>query len=224
MTLFGRQILTIFIKDLRIALRHAESYLSVVLFGFLLLLLFNFALNIDPELMRRLAPGLFWLTTLFASLLTLEHSFQSEVDDGQWEGLLLFGANSRALFLGKMGANLFFVLLLQMILIGLVGILFDLFIPWKVVGILFLGSFGISTLGTFYAGLTANLRGAQTLLPLLLFPMLIPLLLSAVKATELSLAPDLFGQQAAWLQLLIIFDTVFFLGSLLAAEALFDRS
>ncbi|MDO8644473.1 MAG: heme exporter protein CcmB [bacterium] len=224
MKLFWRQIGTLFLKDLKITFREPHSYLAVVLFGLLLLLLFSFALSVNPELMRKMTPGLFWLTVLFATTLSLERSFQMETEGGQWEGLLLTGLSPSSLFLGKMLANLFFVLLLEIILFPLSGILFDIHLTFSVWAVLLLGSLGITTLGTFYSGLTATLRGGQALLPLLLFPMLIPLILSAVRLTELALSHDLFGQQVAWLKLLILFDIVFLLGSILLSETLFDRS
>ncbi|MBI2340792.1 MAG: heme exporter protein CcmB [Deltaproteobacteria bacterium] len=220
---FIRQIAAILKKDLRTELREADHILSVVLFGFVLFVLFSFALSIEPELMRKMAPGLFWLAVFFSSVLTLERSFQREVEDGQWEGLLLAGGDVRALYLGKMLSNLALVLALQIILLPLMGILFDLSLSWSLLGVILLGSLGISTLGTCYAGLTVSLKGGQALLPILLFPMLIPLLLAATETTRFILAHDLFDQQMVWIKLLILFDTIFLLGALLNAENFFDR-
>lgn len=224
MKLFFRQIFLIFQNDLLTGFRERRHFFSILLFGVLLLLLFSFAFSLDSDLARRLSPGLFWLATLFSSLLLLEHSFRKETVDGQWEGLLLMGTDPQALYLGKLLANLFFVLLLQLFLLPLMMVLFDLDLPASLVWVLCLGSLGIATLGTFYAGLTATLREGQFLLPLLLFPMLVPVLLAAVKVTELLLARDLFGQQVAWLKLLVLFDTIFLLGSLVLSDLLFDSS
>lgn len=219
-----RQIIALAQKDLRTELREPDHFVSLVLFAVLLLLLFSFALSIEPTLMRKMAPGLFWLTILFASLLNLERSFQKETEDGQWEGLLLLGMSTRALYLGKVIANLILVLALQLILLPLLSILFDIPFTPALFLILFLGSLGLVIPGTCYAGLTASLQHGQILLPLLLYPMLVPVLLAAVKVTELNLAHDLFGQQLVWLQLLILFDSIFLLGSLLMADILFDNA
>ncbi|MBI1909159.1 MAG: heme exporter protein CcmB [Deltaproteobacteria bacterium] len=218
-----RQALAILEKDLLIEYRDKSRFVSVFLFGLLLLLLFSFALSVQPDLMRKMAAGLFWLTILFSSLLALEHSFQREMEEGQWEGLLLLGTDPRGLYLGKMLANLFFVFFLQLALLLPMAVLYDIQLSPALVTILFLGSLGISSLGTFYAILTTHFRGGQLLLPLLLFPMLIPLLLAVVKVTELTLAHDLFGQQVAWLKLLTLFDIVFLLVSLLTIETLLDQ-
>ena len=132
------------------------------------------------------------------------------------------GIDPKALYLGKMLANLSFVIILELVLLPLMAILYDVPLTPALLVVLMLGSLGIATLGTFYAGLTALFREGQLLLPLLLLPMLVPVLLAAVKVTELTLAHDLFGQQIAWLKLLIVFDSIFLLGSLLFAEQLFD--
>jgi heme exporter protein B len=221
---FVGQVWTLYRKDLLTELREPDHFVSLLLFGVLLLLLFGFALSVEPELMQKMAPGLFWLAILFASILTLERSFQKETEDGQWEGLLLMGIDVRALYLGKVLSNLSLILLLQIALLPLMGILFDISLTGSLLLILILGSLGIVIPGTCYAALTSTLRGGQVLLPLLLYPMLVPVLLASVKVTQLTLAHDLFGQRLVWMKLLILFDIVFLLGSLLTAETLFDKA
>ena len=224
MILFARQTFAVFRKDITAELRRGHHILSIVLFGLLLLLLFSFALSVGPDLMRKMSAGLFWLAILFTSILSLGHSFRNETEDGQWEGLLLLGIDPKALFVGKLLTNLFFIFILQIFLLPLLAILYDQPLNWSLSIAIGLGSLGIATLGTFYAGLTATLKEGQILLPLLLFPMLVPVLLCSVNVTQLTLAHDLFGQQAAWLKLLIVFDTIFLLGSLLFADTLFEGS
>lgn len=224
MTLFLSQIYLIFQKDMYAELREARHFLSIVLFGVLLLLMFSFALSVDPDLMHKMAPGLFWLTVFFSSQIALDHSFRKEMEDEQWEGLLMLGIDPRALYLGKMFANLAFVMVLQLFLLPLMAVLFDLSLTWSLLGVLLLGSLGIATLGTLYAAVTAVIHERQILLPLLLFPMLVPVLLASVKVTELMLAHDLFGQQVAWIKLLLVFDALFLIGSLLFAETLLDSA
>src|SRR3990172_10615520 len=104
--LFARQAFAVFRKDITAELRRGHHILSIVLFGLLLLLLFSFALSVDPDLMRKMSAGLFWLAILFTSILSLGHSFRNETEDGQWEGLLLLGIDPKALFVGKLLTNL----------------------------------------------------------------------------------------------------------------------
>ncbi len=224
MSLFLRQTFAIFRKDLLMEAREGHHLLSIVLFGVLLLLLFSFALSVDPDLMRRMAAGLLWLAVFFTSILSLGHSFRKETEDGQWEGLLLLGTDPRALYLGKFLTNFSLLLLLEAVLLPVMAVFYDQSLTPSLGFALVLGSLGLATVGTLYAGLTASFREGQLLLPILLLPMLVPVLLCAVNATSLALAGDLFGQESAWLKLLMVFDTIFLLGSLLFADSLFDRS
>ena len=84
MRLFFRQTVILFRKDLRTEFRELHHLISIVLFGVILLLLFSFGLSAEPDLMRRMAPGLFWLTTLFSSILSLDYSLRREREGGQW--------------------------------------------------------------------------------------------------------------------------------------------
>ncbi|MBI4196928.1 MAG: heme exporter protein CcmB [Deltaproteobacteria bacterium] len=218
------QVLALVKKDLLLEFREVDHLVSLLLFGFLLLLLFSFALSVEPDFMRKMAPGLFWMTILFSSLMMMERSFQRENEGGQWEGLLLTGADPKVLYVSKMLSNLLFIILIQVIIFPLMVFLFDLSLTPSLWSIFLLGSLGISSLGTTYGGLTATLKGGGIMLPLLLFPMLIPVLLASVKITELTLAHDIFSQREVWFKLLILFDSVFLLGSILLSDVLFDRS
>src|SRR5579885_1870538 len=222
MTLFFRQIRIVFWKDILVEFRNLTQLYAVLLFGILSLLLFSFALSVDPDVMKRMASGLFWLAILFSAVISLDHSFRKEREEGQREGLLLLGIDPRALYLGKFFANFAFLILMNAVFLPLMSILYDLTLTTSLVSVLLLGSLGIATLGTFYAGLTSTFREGQALLPVLLFPMLVPVLLAAVKVTDLMLARDVFGQQVAWAKLLLVFDAVFLAGSLLFAETLFE--
>ena len=223
MNRFFRQTMALARKDLLASFREGSHLVALLLFGLLLTLLFSFALSMEPELLRRMAPGIFWLALLFSSTLAVERSFRRETEDGQWEGLLLLGTDPKALYLGKFFANLLFLILLELFLLPVMAVLYDLPLSLPLVWVLLLGSFGIASLGTFYAGVTASFREGQVLLPILLFPMLVPLLLAAVQATGLVIAHDLFGQKLIWMKLLIAFDFIFFLGSLLLADLLFEE-
>ncbi|MBI2982549.1 MAG: heme exporter protein CcmB [Deltaproteobacteria bacterium] len=210
-------------KEMRVEFRELYHLLSLFMFALLLLILLSFALGNNPDLMKKVAPGLFWIAIFFSSTLTLNSSFRRETEDGQWEGLLLLGIDPKALYLGKFLANLIFLLTLQIILVPFWIVFFDLSFTFSLLSILFLGSIGISTIGTFYAGLVASFREGPVFLPLLLFPMLVPVLLASVQATQYLITQDPFGQQIVWVRLLIAFDIIFFLGSLSLADFLFEE-
>ena len=206
-------------KDLLSELRKREILNTILFFSVVIIFLFSFALGTDPELLKKIAPGLLWLVVLFSAVLSLERSFQAEVEEGCLDRLVLYCVSHRALFLGKLLTNFIFILIVQAAVFFMMTILFGLESPkdgkllWST---LILGDLGISTLGTFYAALITKTRSRQVMMPLLLFPMLTPLLLAAVYATQSALEGTLFSGSIVWVKMLIIFDTIFLPACLIA--------
>jgi heme exporter protein B len=208
-------------KDLTAERRTKANFNAVVFFAGLILLLFGFALGPDHDALRNVAGGVLWLTVLFSGVLSFNRSYEQELEHGALEMLLLYPGDRRSIFLGKLIANLTFVLLVEVIMVPAAALMYDIPV-WSVIlplsVVLFLGSFGFVTLGTFYAAMASRLRAREVLLPLLLFPMLIPLLVAAVQATGAILDGDLMRESGSWIRLLIVYDVIFFLGALFAFE------
>lgn len=208
-------------KDLTAERRTKANFNAVVFLAGLILLLFGFALGPDQAALREVAGGVLWLTVLFSGVLSFNRSYEQELENGALELLLLYPGDRKSIFLGKLIANLTFVLLVEAVLIPAAAILYDIPI-WSVIlplsGVLLLGTIGFVTLGTFYSAMASRLRAREVLLPLLLFPMLIPLLIAAVQATGAILAGDILGVSGSWIRLLVIFDVIFFVGALFAFE------
>jgi heme exporter protein B len=216
-----RRARAVAVKDLTAEWRTRANFNAVTFFGALMLLLFGFALGPDAETLRRAAPGVIWLTVLFSGVLAFNRSYQIELDDDALEALLSYPGDRRAIFLGKLGANLTFVLLVEVIIVPLTIVLYGLPIarPFAdFVTVLLLGTFGFVTLGTFYSALSSRSRAREVLLPLLLFPMLVPLLIAAAQATSALLAGDPMGDARTWVGVLGAFDVIFFVASLYAFE------
>lgn len=206
------QLKWILYKDLLIEWRGRARVAALSTFAITLLLLFSFAVGPDTEALRTHASAYLWLSVLTASTLLLTHGFKLEVESGAMEGLLLLPVSPRAIFYGKAIANM--VLLLG---VGLVALLVTLLIfdvspresgLWLVL-ILVLGTAGVSAPGTLYAGLTARLHAAQMVLPVLLFPLVVPCMVAAVRATSLVLAGDAMDQLGSWLWVLGCFDAIY---------------
>ena len=206
-------------KDLTAERRAKANFNAVVFLAGLMLLLFGFALGPDAEALRNAAGGVLWLTVLFGGVLGFNRSYDQELQNGALETLLLYPGDRRSIFLGKFLANLVFLLLVEMILLPATALLFgaDLAraLP-RLLLVVLLGTVGFVALGTFYASMASRLRAREVLLPLLLFPMLVPLLVAAVEATSALLVGDPMGQAGAWLRLLIVFDVIFFTAAYLA--------
>lgn len=197
-------------KEALLQWRSRAQLLAVLVFGATALLLFSFAVGPRSDLLRENAAGFLWLGLLLASTLTLAESYQAEMEQSALEGLLLLPASAPALFYGKALSNWFQLVLLGSGLVPLMVVLYDAPLPrpLALLGVIALGSAGLSAPGTLYAAMTHQARSRQTLLPLLLFPMVVPVLIASVKATSLLLTGDPMGQLRPWTLLLVSFDTL----------------
>jgi heme exporter protein B len=216
-----RRVRAIVWKDLTTERRSKAGFNAVAFLGVLILLLFGFALGPDTEALRAAAAGALWLAILFAGVLAFNRSYQLELDGAALEPLLLYPAPRWTIFAGKFVANLLFVLLMQIIVAPVAIILFQVksgsgWLP--AIGVNLLGSVGFVALGTFYASMASRSRAREVLLPLLLFPMLVPVLLAATEASSSLLAGNPMRDAGAWVQLLAVFDVIFLVASFVAFD------
>ncbi len=216
-----RRVWAIVWKDLTTERRSKAGINAVAFMGILVLLMFGFALGPDTEALRGAAAGALWLAILFAGVLAFNRSYQLELDGGALESLLLYPGARWAIYVGKLIANLVFVLIVEAIVVPIALVLYQVALPpgWPaMVGVTVLGTIGFVTLGTFYSAMSSRSRAREVLLPLLLFPMLIPVLLAAVESSTSLLAGDPMSEAGAWVRLLGAFDIIFLVASLLAFE------
>lgn len=204
--------LTVLHKDLLIEWRTRARLNALVFFAIATLLLFSFALGPDTVLLRRNAGGYLWLGILFASVLSLGESFRVETDNAALDGLRLLPTDARAVFLGKALGNALMLFLLSLVLLPLLVGVYDVTFAegfWRLSAVLALGCLSISAPGTVYAAIASNARARDVLLPLLLFPVLVPSLLASVKATVVVLQGDAMNELSSWLGLLAAFNLVY---------------
>ncbi len=199
-------------KDLLLEWRTRARLNALVFFALATLLLFSFALGPDSTLLARHAGGYLWLALLFASVLSLGESFRVEQENQCLDGLRLVPTDARALFLSKAVGNtlllLFLALVLLPVMIALYGVTLSLS-PLALLGVIALGCMAISAPGTVYSAIANHARARDVLLPLLLFPLIVPALLAAVKATTLVLQGDPMGQLTSWVGLLSAFNLIY---------------
>ncbi|GAB0058302.1 Heme exporter protein B [Candidatus Magnetaquicoccaceae bacterium FCR-1] len=197
-------------KDVAGDLRRRATLSSMLFFAISVLVVFQAAFEPDRKEALRLLPGLLWATSLFTTLVGLGRVFQAEEEDGAFEGLLLAAVPRGVIFFGKWLGNLLLTLLVEFLILPLTMILFNVD-AWQhipaILGILALGTLGLTGLGTLLAAMTRGARSRETLLALLLLPLTAPLLISGVQAVAAILTVD--GQVAPWLKLLVIFDGVY---------------
>ena len=205
------QLVAAFRKDLLLSWHTRAQAMAVFAFGATALLLLSFAIGPDARALRQNAAGFLWIALLFASILSLADSFKLESEQRALEGLLLLPTDPRALFYGKALSNWLQLFLLGTALVPVMVVLYDAATPRALALflILGLGTAAVSAPGTLYAAMTSQARAAQVLLPLLLLPLVVPVLLAAVKATQLLLLGDPMDQLVPWTLLLVAFNAVF---------------
>jgi len=213
-------------KDLLLEWRTRARANALVFFALATLLLFSFALGPDTTILRRAAGGTLWLAILLASVLALGESFRVEQENAALDGLRLAPADARALFLAKSLANALLLLLLGTVILPVLAALAGVTLvqgPGPMAAVLVLGALAIAGPGTLYAAIASQARARDVLLPLLLFPLVIPALVAAAKATSLVFEGDPMLQFPSWLGLLAGFDLVYWsLGFVLFPRVLED--
>jgi len=199
-------------KDLLLEIRRRESLLTMFFFGTLLLFVFHFSFDLPPDKVAEMAPALLWLAFLFTGTLGLAQLFQAERENHCLDALLLSPLDRGALFLAKTSFNLILMLLVELVVMPLFWILFNLS-AWNLLPQLFLvtllGTIGFCVLGTIMSALTLRARARELLLPLVLFPLMIPVILATIRCMESVLKNGEFGDAASWLKLLLGFDVIF---------------
>lgn len=212
-------------KDLRVELRSRVTTNQVAPFALLVLLLFGFALDADRPVLERTTPGLYWLAVLFSALLATQRAFAVEAADGNTDALRLSGMHPAGILLGKGLAIAAELLVLQAVLLIGVGVFYGTHLD----GLALLAAtcaaatVGLAAAGTLYGALAAGLRVRDTLLPLLLLPVVAPVLIAATRAFE-----DALGTVGvdgwAWVSLLVVFAAVYTALALACASALLEES
>ncbi len=208
-------------KDLLLELRRRESLLTMFFFGTLLLFVFHFSFEIPREKVPEMAPGLLWLAFLFTGTLGLTQLFQVERENHCLDALLLSPIDRAALYLAKVFFNLLMMLLVEIVVFPLFWVLFNLE-SWSVLPSLFLvamlGTLGFCVLGTLFSAVTLKARARELLLPLVLFPLMIPVILATVRSMAVLLGAGDTEEALSWIRLLIGFDVIFLTAGFLIFE------
>ncbi len=197
-------------KDLTAEYRSRELFSSMLVFSLLVILIFNFALELDVKTRQSVTSGVLWVTFAFAGTLGLNRSMAVEKDRGCLDGLLLAPVDRAAIYFGKVISNLAFMLIVEIVVLPVYSFLYgiNLFNP-GLLAVILLGSIGYIAVGTLLASMAVQTRTRDVLLPILLFPVAVPVLIAAVKASGGFLNGDEFSTILPWINLLIVYDIIF---------------
>lgn len=205
-----RAVLAIAWKDLAAELRSRELLSAMLVFSVLVLLIFYFALELDVKARMDITAGALWVTFAFAGTLGLNRSMAIEKDRGCLDGLLLAPVDRSAIYFGKTISNLAFMLVVEAIVLPLYSVMYNvnLFHP-GLLGVTLLGSVGYAAVGTLLAAMSVQTRTRDVLLPILLFPVIIPVLVAAVKASSGFLTGAEMTDITPWVNILVVYDVIF---------------
>jgi heme exporter protein B len=207
---FTRTMSAIVWKDLAAEMRSRELLSSMLVFALLVILIFNFALELDAKTRANVTSGVLWVTFAFAGTLGLNRSMATEKDRGCLDGLLLAPVDRSAIYFGKALGNLVFMLIVEAIVLPVYSVLYNtnLFEPGLIL-VIILGSIGYVAVGTLLSSMAVQTRTRDVLLPILLFPVVIPVLIASVKASSGFLQGIELAEIMPWINLLIVYDVVF---------------
>lgn len=197
-------------KDLAAELRSRELVSAMLVFAILVIMIFNFALELDARTRSNVTSGVLWVTFAFAGTLGLNRSMAMEKDRGCLDGLLLAPVDRSSIYFGKMLGNLLFMIIVEAIVLPVYSILYNTnLFNLGLIAVTLLGSIGYVAVGTLLSSMAVQTRTRDVLLPILLFPVVIPVFIAAVKASSAFLANVEISEIWPWLNLLIVYDVIF---------------
>jgi heme exporter protein B len=210
MTSFLGPLLVMVWKDILLEMRSRDIIVSVLVFGFLVVVVFNFALNVTPRLVTELAPGILWVAFAFAGTLAMSRAFVREKEQGGLDGLLLAPVSRDAIFLGKALVSFLFMLVVEAVLLPVFAAMlgFSAF-SFMLILTIVLATLGFATVGTLFSAIAVQTRSREIMLPVLFFPIILPVLIAAVEASTRAIGGETSVGLNRWLPLIGVFDALF---------------
>ena len=214
--IFLEQTLAILWKDIRCELRSKQTWMGMGMFALLVLVIFNFAFDLRVDNKAAIAPGALWVAFVFASLLGLGRTITAEREKGLMDRLLLCPVDRKAIYLAKLLGNLLFIGVVEVVALPDFAALFNVPLFGALLPIVLLGTLGVAAIGTLFSAMAAATQARELLLPILVFPLIVPVVIGAVRATgDLMVASP---NSPPWLGLMTAFDLIFLSASMLTFE------
>ncbi len=213
-------------KDLLSEVRTKEMIFSMLVFSLMVAVIFNFSFPPGSEFIKDASPGILWMTFIFAGLLGMNRSFVYEVDKGCLQGLMLAPMDRSVIYISKLLVNFIFIGAVELIVTPLFAIFFDFSIidslgPFLLM--LFLSTLGFAVIGTLFSAIAVNTKTREVMLPILHFPVVIPIIICAVQATSAIFQGREWSEIWNWLKILIAFDIIFLILAILMFEYIVEE-
>jgi heme exporter protein B len=216
---YASKVLALVWKDVLSELRTREMLSSMLVFALLVIVIFNFSFELRVDNVAQVAPGVLWVTFAFASTLELTRSLAMEMENDCLDGLFLAPMDRGVIYLGKMLGNLIFITVVEALVLPTFSLLFNLnLIRLPLLLTVLLGTIGFAAVGTLLSAIAVNSRAREVMLPVLLFPVILPVVIAAAKVTGGILDGVPLAELAHWLRFLVAFDIIFLVVSYLTFE------
>lgn len=218
------KVFAIFWKDLLSEIRTKQMATTVLIFAVLVVVIFNFAFDPEAGTTGLVAPAILWVAFAFAGILGLNRLFSMERENSRLAGLMLCPVDRILIYWGKLAGSFTFMLAIEIVVtpIFLVLLNLPLFLP-KLIPVITLATLGFSSVGTLFSALAMNIRARDIMLPILFLPIVVPIMIAAVKATASVLAGNPWGDMLIWLGIMVAFDIIYLVLSTLVFEFVIEQ-
>ena len=226
MNRYFSQVMTIIWKDFITEIKTRELFSSMFIFALLVVIIFIFSINLSLIQASEVGPGVLWVAFLFAGTIGLNRSFVLEKENGCLQGLLLAPMDRTALYFGKLISNFVFLLIMEVFTLPLFMVFFNIdllphFLP--LLYVIFVGTLGFCAVGTLLSSLSANLKTRDIMLPILLYPLIIPIIIGSVKMTGQVLAGKPLSSMMNWVSLTLCFDIIYIAISIMVIDFVLEE-
>lgn len=210
---YWKQVYAIIKKDVTTELRAKEAISAMLVFGIIVIVMFNFAFNLSSQEQITIAPGLLWIAFIFAGILGLNHSFTAEHENNCLQGLMLTPIPRSVIYIGKLAGSTLFMFLAELAMLGFFVWLYDVRFTgrWHLLLLtMLLGTLGYCIVGTLFSAISAGTRVRSFMLPILQLPIVVPVIIASVESTSVLLQEDAIIGYFDWLKILLSFNVIFF--------------
>ena len=226
MNRYFSQVMTIIWKDFITEIKTRELFSSMFIFALLVVIIFIFSINLSLIKASEVGPGVLWVAFLFAGTIGLNRSFMLEKENDCLQGLLLAPMDRTALYFGKLVSNLVFLLIMEVFTLPLFMVFFNIdLLPHllPLLYVIFVGTLGFCAVGTLLSSLSANLKTRDIMLPILLYPLIIPIIIGSVRMTGQVLAGEPLSNMMNWVSLTLCFDIIYIAISIMVIDFVLEE-